>query len=220
METKKFVLTLALATVFTASGIQITIAQEGKDAPEAMEAMEAKDGPAGGHGKMTEEMMAKMKEFSTPNDNHQVLEQLVGSWTTSNKFWMEPGAEPQITTGEAETQWIHGGRFIEQEFNGSFMGQPYQGRLFSGYDNLKKEYVNVWIDNMNTGITTSTSTYDPATKTFNEKGKFSCPIEGGDTSYRGVLRIVDENTHVLEHYMTGEDGKEMKGMEITYTRKK
>jgi hypothetical protein len=186
-------------------------------APAGFAQEAAKEAP-GGHPKMTEEMMAKMKEFSTPNENHKVLEQLVGSWKTSNKFWMEPGVEPQVTTGTAETKLIHGGRFIEQNFDGTFMGEPYQGRLFTGYDNQKKQYVNVWIDNMNTGITTSTSTYDPATKTFTEEGKFSCPLEGGDKTYRGNLKIVDENTHILEHYMKGEDGKEMKGMEITYTR--
>jgi hypothetical protein len=29
---------------------------------------------------MDEEMMAKWKEYSTPNENHQALNQIVGSW--------------------------------------------------------------------------------------------------------------------------------------------
>jgi hypothetical protein len=35
-----------------------------------------------------------------------------------------------------------------------------------------------------------------------------------------VFRIIDRDTHVMEMYMPGQDGKEYKNMEITYTRKK
>ena len=38
-------------------------------------------------------------------------------------------------------------------------------------------------------------------------------------TYRGVIKIVDDKTYTYEVYSNGEDGKEYKGMEITYTRK-
>ena len=39
-------------------------------------------------------------------------------------------------------------------------------------------------------------------------------------TYRSVTRIVDEDTHVFEMYSIAGKGKEVKMMEITYTRKR
>ena len=169
---------------------------------------------------MDEAMMAKMKEYSTPNENHKVLDQLVGSWTYSLKWWMSPDAKAEESTGSSEVKWILNGRFIEQSVTGTSMNQPFEGRGIIGFDNLKKEYTGVWLDNMATGMMTSSGKYDSATKTFTEQGSFSCPLVNGPRAYRTVTKIVDDNTHIYETYMNDKDGKEFKSMEITYTRKK
>ena len=169
---------------------------------------------------MDEATMAKIKEYSTPNDNHKVLDHFVGSWDYSMKWWMSPDAPPEESTGTSEVKSIFGGRFIEETVNGTSMGQPFEGRGVTGFDNVKKEYTATWMDNMATGIMTSSGTYDPATKILTEKGSFSCPIKNGPMAYRGVLKIIDDNKHVYEMYNTDKDGKEVKAMELTYTRKK
>jgi hypothetical protein len=176
--------------------------------------------PAADKQVMDPEMMAKMKAFSTPNENHRVLDQFVGSWDNTVKMWMGPDSGPQVSQGTSETRWILDGHFIEQDFKGEHMGQPFTGRWTIGYDNLKKEYVSVWVDSMSTGINSSSGTYDPATKTFTEQGSFSCPIENGPLAYRSKTRILDEDTYVHEMYMADKTGKDFKAMEITYNRKK
>lgn len=164
-------------------------------------------------------MMEKWKEFSTPNENHQVLGTLVGNWNYTIKWWMSPDAKPEESKGASEIEWIMGGRFIEHTVEGTSMGQPFEGMGIIGYDNEKKQYQSIWIDNMGTGIMTGSGNYDPNTKTLTDQGTFSCPAEG-QKSYRGVTKIIDKDNFTYEWYMTGPDGKEFRAMEIVYTRKK
>src|SRR3989442_393914 len=63
-------------------------------------------------GKMDEKaMMELMAKYSTPGPEHKALEQFVGTWDTTAKMWMAPGAPPQETTGTAENKMTLGGRF-------------------------------------------------------------------------------------------------------------
>jgi hypothetical protein len=164
-------------------------------------------------------MMEKWKEFSTPNENHKVLDTLVGDWDYMIKSWMSPDAKPEESKGTSGIKSIMGGRFIEQAVEGTSMGQPFEGMGIMGYDNEKKQYQSVWIDNMGTGIMTGSGNYDPNTKTLTDQGKFSCPAEG-EKSYRAVLKMIDNDNFTYEWYMAGPDGKEFRAMEIVYTRKK
>ena len=167
--------------------------------------------------KMTE-MMAKMQEYATPNENHKILEALAGNWDYTLSWQMSAESAPEVSNGTSMSQWILGGRYLEQTVSGTSKGQPFEGRGLTGYDNAKKEYFSLWYDNMSTGLMMAKGSYDAATKTLSESGEFECPIKG-HMVYRGVLKIVDDNTHAYEMYTMGEDGKEFKNMEITYSRK-
>ncbi len=166
-----------------------------------------------------DEMMAKWMAYSTPGEKHQALDQLVGNWDTTMKAWM-PGSEmAQESTGTSTVEWILGGRFIQQKFSGMHMGQPFEGIGLTGYDNQKQKYQAVWIDNMGTGMMTSTMNYDASTKTFSEEGSFSCPMKGSELFFKAVMTIKDADHYTYEMYTTDESGKESKMMEIQYTKK-
>lgn len=167
---------------------------------------------------MDEEMMAKMVEFTTPNENHKVLDYFVGNWDFTSSMWMMPASPPETSAGTSESRWIMNGRFLEQTFNGTMMDQPFVGRLTLGFDNIKKEYVSTWVDNMSTAIMTSEATYDADTKTFMENGSHSCPIDGV-RHFRAVTKIIDDNTYTYETYVQNKDGSEFKSMEIVYKRR-
>ncbi len=163
--------------------------------------------------------MEKMKTLSAPREAHKALEPWVGKWTYAGKFWMTPEAEPQDMTGTALHTMIYGGRFLKQEIEGPWMGETFQGIGYTGHDNIKKEYVSVWIDSMGTGIMTMTGQYDPATKTLSQSGTNSCPMTGEKARpSRSDWTVIDENHSIYSSYLTGPDGKEFKAMEITYTR--
>lgn len=163
--------------------------------------------------------MAEMMKLSSPGENHKVLDMFSGNWNYSVRFWMAPDLKPEESKGTSASQWILGGRFVQQNVKGTAMGQPFEGIGMIGYDNMKKEYQTLWIDNMTTGFMTGTSLYDAASKTFAETGSFSCPMTGeAKKPFRGVMKISDPNNYTYVMYQNAPDGKEFKAMEIVYTR--
>ena len=163
-------------------------------------------------------MMETYKKLATPGEPHKLFASLAGSWTTKTKEWMEPDKPPMESTGSAEMKMLLDGRFLQQEFTGDMMGQPYSGVGISAYDNLRKRYVTMWIDSMGTGIFTMEGTASADGKTITLKGQHA-ELGGGQMTHRAVWKIVDSNTQTFDMYGTHEHGKEMKVMEITYTRK-
>jgi hypothetical protein len=163
-------------------------------------------------------MMDVYKKLATPGEPHKQLANLAGSWTTKTKEWMEPGKPPTEATGTAEMRMVLDGRFLQQEYSSTMMGQPYSGIGTTAYDNLRKKYVTTWIDTMGTGIFTMEGTGTPDSKTITMKGQHAKP-DGGQMTHRAVWKIVDDNTQIFEMYGTHDHGKEMKMMEITYSRK-
>jgi hypothetical protein len=163
--------------------------------------------------------MEKWKEYATPNENHKVLDAFVGNWDYTVKWWSSPNSQPEISRGTSEVKWIMGGRFLEQTSKGTSKVQPFEGMGITGYDNAKKKYVSMWIDNMGTGIMTSEGEYDISTKTFVQKGTFTQP-KMGETPFRDVTKIIADDNLVYELYTKDKDWKEYKVLEINYTRKK
>jgi hypothetical protein len=172
------------------------------------------------------EMMKQMMELAKLNENHKLLADLAGSWSTSVKM-MEPGKEPTVSKGSVTYKSIMNGRYFLGDHTGS-MKMPgadgkmkdftFKGMSIDGYDNVKQKFVSSWIDNMGTGILTFEGTYDPSTKTFTYTGEMEMP-PGTKTPVRSVIKITDKNHHTFEWY-ENRGGQEMKTLEIDYTRKK
>ena len=162
-------------------------------------------------------MMVTWQKLAIPGEPHEQLASMAGSWTTQAKEWMEPGKPPVESTGTAEMEMLMGGRFLQQNFNGNMMGQPYSGMGITAYDNLRKRYVSTWIDTMSTGIFMMEGTASADGKTITLKGQHEMP-NGAQMKHRGVWTLVDANTQIFEMYGAHGDEKEMKVMEITYTR--
>ena len=163
-------------------------------------------------------MMAEYQKLATPGEPHRQLASLVGSWTTQSKEWMEPGKPPTEATGSAEMKMLLDGRFLQQEYTGTMMGQPFSGIGITGYDNLSKKYVSTWFDSMGTGVFTMEGKASPDGKTITLKGHHG-ELGGGQMSHRAIWKIVDNNTQTFDMYGSHDGGKETKMMEIVYTRK-
>ena len=163
--------------------------------------------------------MAEMQKYTAPNENHKALEPLVGKWKSSVKFWMSNGTQPEVSEGTSENHWIMGGRFVEQDFKGTSMGQPFEGMGITGYDTIRGEYISLWLDNMATGIMVASAQFDAATNTLNQNGTMSCPLTM--EKYRpihSVWVVVDNDHNTYEAFMKDKDGNEYKAMEIAYER--
>jgi hypothetical protein len=81
-----------------------------------------------------EEMMKKVEAAGTPGAAHKALEPLIGNWNAEVKMFMDPSAPPNVTKATAKNSWVMKGRFVQQEFKGEFMGKPFHGMGFTGYE--------------------------------------------------------------------------------------
>ncbi len=163
-------------------------------------------------------IMELWKQAATPGEPHKLFATLAGSWTTTTKEWMEPGKPPTESTGTAEMKMLLDGRFLYQEYNSQMMGQPFSGVGIDGYDNMTKKYVTAWVDTMGTGIFLMEGTASADGKTITLKGSHPEP-GGGKMLHRAVWKIIDQNNQTFDMYGTHHGQKEMKVLEIIYTRK-
>jgi len=168
-----------------------------------------------------EEMMKAWQESMTPGPEHKMLEMFVGSWDVDAKMWMNgPTGEPAVSKGTAEYKMVLGGRYLEQDFTGEMMGQPFNGVGYTGYDNFRKKFEGSWIDNFSTAMSTMDGTADHKAKTLTMTGKMDVPATGEkDRKVKYVIRWVDDNTHVFEQYDLSAYGDKKPVMVLTYTRK-
>jgi len=163
-----------------------------------------------------QEMMAATMKYANPGPEHEVLKSMAGSWKTVTKAWMGP-FEPQVSEGRATSSMILGGRFLKDEYKSVFMDQPFEGFGITGYDLYKKEYVSTWSDTMSTTIMISRGKMDASGKVMTMTASFDDPLTGEKKTMKEITKIVDANKHVFEIW-EGQGGKEVKTMEITYTR--
>ena len=47
-------------------------------------------------------MMAAWAKIAAPGPMHKEMEKMVGNWTGTSKWWMEPGAPPAESAAKAE----------------------------------------------------------------------------------------------------------------------
>jgi hypothetical protein len=165
-------------------------------------------------------MMEAWMKYSTPGEVHKKMASLEGTWTTKVREWMAPGAPPQESDGTAEFKMLLGGRYLQQSFQGSMMGQPFNGMGISGYDNAKKTTQSVWVDSAGTGMMTLSGSWDAEGKTLTETGSMDDFMTGKPMQIKGQMHMGDNDHFIYEMWMSGPDGKMFKTLDIGYTRKK
>lgn len=165
-------------------------------------------------------MMEAWMKASTPGEAHKLLARHVGEWDAEVKLWMDPAAPPMISKGKGTNALIFGGRFLESRFKSEFMGQPFEGIGYLGYDNVQKKFVSFWIDSSSTWFMTSTGTADKEGRTIRSFGEVSDPMTGKIKPYRDEAVFEGPDRMVSRSFDKGPDGKEFVSMEITYTRVK
>jgi hypothetical protein len=126
---------------------------------------------------------------------------------------------PTESKGEAVCEMVLGGRFLREVVKSEFMGSPFEGIGYLGYDNAAKKYAMNWLDTAGTGIMTGVGDLSADNKTLNMTMTMTNPVTGKPEVSRSTSTMVDPTTMKMESFMTGEDGKEFKAMEINYKRR-
>ncbi len=138
---------------------------------------------------------------------HKMLATQNGTWDNEMTMWMEPGKPPSTSKSVSVNKMIIGGRYQQSTYTGQMMGEPFEGISILGYDNLKKKFVNSWVDNGGTGIMYMEGNYDPATKTITLTGTMPDPTTGKDCTMRQVISLTDDKHNTMEMYNTPAGGK-------------
>jgi hypothetical protein len=164
--------------------------------------------------------MEMMEKLMKPGEFHEHLKDFVGTWVATAKMWMDPNAPPVISKGQATFKLIFDGRFLYSDFVAEFMGAPFKGINIMGYDNGKKEFFSIWLDNSTTGLLSSTGTYDPDTKKYHFRAEIFDPSSGQIMELREEAYFASKDEYVSVTYAKPKGGKEYKNMEMKYTRLK
>jgi hypothetical protein len=169
-------------------------------------------------------MEKAMMEAGTPGAMHKELMSHAGTWDGKVKMWMAPGAPAEESTCTTVNTTMMDGRFLRGETRGNMLmgGQtmPFEGFGVYGYNNTTGNFESTWCDNMGTMQMNFTGKMSPDHKKVTWESHFFCPIMKKTTWMREVETMNGPDSMTLEMY--GPDmqtGKEMKMMEIQYTRK-
>lgn len=165
-----------------------------------------------------QKMMQAWQEFATPGAEHQRLKALSGSWTAAVKMWMDPKAPPQESAGTATTKMILGDHYLQQEFAGKMMEQPFNGWNIIGFDNGRKKWITFWIDSMGTGFFTGEGTADASGKVITFDTQATDPMTKKISKGRQIWRLESDSRMVVEMFEK-KAGKDVRMMEIVYTKK-
>lgn len=163
-----------------------------------------------------EDMMAAMAKLATPDEHHEELGKMVGQWKAHASFIMDPAAPPEQSEGTMDVEWVLGGRYIKSTFKTDFMGQPFEGLAYSGYDIAHGNYVGIWMDTMSTKITYTEGNHDESGALVMH-GIATTPM--GDNPMKIVTSWIDADTVQDKFYDKMPDGTWYNSGSITYTRK-
>jgi hypothetical protein len=167
---------------------------------------------------MSSEDMQKWMTSMTPSAVHQQLALGAGTWNMKTTMWMAPGAEPMVSTGTSVNTMILGGRYLQGNVSASMMGMPFEGISLTGYDNTTQKFMNVWVDNMSTGMMYATGTASPDGKSVTLTGTMADPLTGKLCNIREVMTFNADGSMTMEMYGPDANGNEFKTMVVEYTK--
>lgn len=156
--------------------------------------------------------------LSKPGPSHRLLETFVGKWDVQLTFWSDPKAAGESSVGTSQISWMLGGRFLQEHFSGKVAGEEYVGLGIMGYDNGSRTFKNVWVDSLNTALTTAEGRYDPETSTFVLESQLYDPLISGVKTITSTLQINSANSYTFSMRDISPEGKPFTSLEMRYTR--
>jgi hypothetical protein len=171
------------------------------------------------------EMGQKAMELAQPGPEHKKLAELVGSWNYSFKMWMSPSeTNPMITDGKGEAKMILGGRFLELSYSGNFMGMPFEGLSFIGFDRRINEYTSVGFDVMGTYWVSAQGPANKETGIITMVGKDYDGLFKHTQEYKFVMEMKSKDQFTFEVIftdpVTSQGTGNFKMVELEYNRVK
>jgi hypothetical protein len=150
-----------------------------------------------------------------PGTEHAVLKMFEGTWDTQCSMTDATGKVTKSAGSETSKLGL-GGLWLCCEYSGDMMGQKFEGKCVTGYDQRQKRFVEVWVDSMSSGTNLDTGDWDAATKTMTMHGK--CPKTG--EAMTRTSKFTDNDHYTMTFSGKGQDGRDGEQMKIEFTRRK
>jgi hypothetical protein len=139
---------------------------------------------------------------------------LVGRWNAVTRLSV-PGMPPSEEEGKEINSGVCNGLWVWSDFEGTMMGQPFEGHALIGYDPASKKVVSFWVDSMSATMSESTGTFDQKTKTLTSIGTTFDPT-GQQIATKEISTWKDDHTRSLR--MTMGEGERAMKLEIDLQR--
>lgn len=156
---------------------------------------------------------------TTPQQEHQWLQTLVGEWTYESEALMGPGQPPVKMTGTESVRTL-GGLWFQCELQGDCPGGgPSTMQITLGYDPNKKRYIGTFIGSMTNHLWLYDGEVDGGGKVLTleaEGPSFTDPTKMA--RYRDVIEIKSHDHRVLTSHLLGDDGQWHNFMTAHYRR--
>ena len=168
------------------------------------------------------EVMEAYSKFADPGEHHARLEALVGLWDIKGRFRMGPNQPWTNFHAVTEIESILGGRFVTSRALGGateWMPRPYEGFSVMGYDNYKKKFSVVALENYSTAMQKMEGGFDQSTQTINFVGTTVDPVAAVEKSVRYTMKFDKPDRLVHTFYNQDEHGAEFIFVEETSTRR-
>jgi len=165
-----------------------------------------------------------------PGEGHAALKPLIGTWRVHKSIYGTVGRSPDLppvvsTDITTNRQWVADGHYVEDLTDGTLNGQPYWRKGWLGYSIMDRRYEWVTIDPLNTTMMIYYAKKDSGetmpidmTGVFTDQGVVSDATVGKPIGQRTVIRIENNDRHVIELYFTPPGGKEQLADRSIYTR--
>jgi hypothetical protein len=159
-----------------------------------------------------------------PSADHKLLASFVGHWkSTVHYLQSDPAAAnptpPQDSQGAADGKLELGGRFVELAHTGVLNGQPYEGKILVGFDDVIKKYTAIWRDTTSPAFLSYFGTYNAAKKQYSLEAHFSDQVTRKFIVSHLTMTFVDADTMVFDEFVSHTvGGAEVHTRTITFKR--
>jgi len=137
-----------------------------------------------------------------------------GVWDAETEIRPAPGAPPVAMKGVSTNKRIGGGRWLVVDYRAD---SGFEGHGIYGWDAATGKYTGAWVDSMQTAISRSEGSWDPATKTMT----FHVEVTHGGQKvrYREETQTQPDGSLVYRNLVPTPDGGEFEMIRTVYRRR-
>lgn len=145
------------------------------------------------------------------------LFQMRGSWTGTNRLWLDPESEAEVSASTAALSTVAREKFFIFAYTWGYQGQAQEGLLLLSQDNQDQDIEAVWIDSWHMGDKFMICRGREEDRIISLKGSYAAP-PGPDWGWRIAIDGRELNALKLLMFNITPEGEEMPAVQADYTR--